>query len=983
MRRLAGHMQQTHPDMTTAQHIRDAARVLESGNEEAAQRHLRAAAFTLSPQSLMRHGMHTDDAHISARESMHGVHRHLLLVKDIEDAAEKNQAAINRDSYGDNPANLPPRPQPQPDPNAGYGPGALAQKPTARQPPGNQALNAPARTSSGGSDPNVADPVGPQPRGSKQFARTWDELARVIDMTGDGHGHHIAGTPYEWEHGYIPLTPAAATSHFRGKPPKGWTAPSPKGSGKTGTAATGSPEDAATAHGIAANVRLERGLSRFQREEAEQRLHSAAEHLNAGDHAKAASELDEAMRAASMRGGGVIKGSTAAQARDLRNKIRAGHPAGGILSGPHPADKMTVTTDKHAAAQSLSDDELGAANKELSRRAALLGKPGQLSKGQKAVQAEMKRRGVSMSVTWDDLAKVIELVGPKGYIHGWIFVGIPVPGDKVFHPRHGLGTVTDTGGGRVSVSFDKGHSADFPIREGGGPARFEHMTDDELVAEHGRSTGSRANAVVAELDRRDQRDREAKAERVSSLYAEKPKTEADRNRVYQGLVNEGEDPEEAWAHAHGAGDEDMRKQAAIQDLRSQGYQGGGFDALTRAAYKDDVRRRTVMAENATNGYMLSPKGKQAGIDPYSLFTGPQSRARKYASPELKEWFDQNGRPTAADFQAQLVGRKAGMKPADFYASVTWDDVGAVIELSARTATLEVTPAPYGKPGGPGLYDVKGLEHTPYFQNVVQALMAKRGMDKGRASAIAYGALRKWSRGGGNVHPEVRAAAAGALAGEKAAGAIAKAAHGHAVTWDDLGAVVELATVLDFYNPAGNPGQARVPTGQVHAGQFTKGQSQQQSKGKHAAKGRPAAKGKPDAHQKHVAHVQHVQHVQHNAKMKAGLLATAKNDRAKASALIKQRAVLRKALASASGKTSSGQSGSTTAANATTASSAPATAAAAASTSSPGSTAGGSAASGSSSKVNAAQVSAQITALNTQIGALLKSAAQAQVQASKL
>lgn len=204
---------------------------------------------------------------------------------------------------------------------------------------------------------------------------------------------------------------------------------------------------------------------------------------------------------------------------------------------------------------------------------------------------------------------------------------------------------------------------------------------------------------------------------------------------------------------------------------------------------------------------------------------------------------------------------------------------------------------------------------------------------------------------------------------------------HAATWDQIGTAVELATVIDLYNPAGNPGQARVPTGQPLAGQFTKGQSQQQqSKGKQAAKGRPAAKGKPDAHQKHVAHVQHVQR---NAKTKAGLLATAKNDRAKASALIKQRAVLRKALASASGKTSSGQSGSTTAANATTASSAPATTAAAASTSSTGSTAGGSAASGSSSKVNAAQVSAQITALNTQIGALLKSAAQAQVQASKL
>lgn len=1224
MRRLAGHMQQTHPDMTTAQHIRDAARVLESGNEEAAQRHLRAAAFTLSPQSLMRHGLHTDDAHISARESMHGVHRHLLLVKDIEDAAEKNQAAINRDSYGDNPANLPPRPQPQPDPNAGYGPGALAQKPTARQPPGNQALNAPARTNSGGSDPNVADPVGPQPRGSKQFARTWDELARVIDMTGDAQHHHIPGSPLIYEHGYVPLTMEAAQSHFKGKVPKGWTAPSPKSSGKTEKAGGGSPEHAAAAYGIAANVRLERGLSRFQREEAEQRLHSAAGHLNAGDHAKAASELDEAMRAASMRGGGVIKGSTAAQARDLRNKIRAEHPAdpeaggaNGVMSGPHPADKLTVAGNPGATAKAMDTADLHAADAELGRRAALLGKPGQLSKAHKAVLGELAARS-----------------GAKPTLPA--------------KPARNAGGGNEQQLGLISQ------------RTQGGDKTSGEMKAGDMLEGH-QAIGQAPVGILGN----------------------------ERRRIING-----------------------------------GYVKGSF---------------------SDPWWMAGPGGK------FAVSQRWKSPAQTASQPKDGKW--QTVKIPAKDERVLTPVSSAGI-------ALSWDELAAVIELSAKTATLEVTPAPYGKPGGPGLYDVKGLQHTPYFEQVVKALMEKRGMDKGRASAIAYGALRKWSRGGGKVHPEVRAAAAGALAGEKAKGAAAKAAHGHAATWDQISRYVELAsahghhiagtpdtyvhgwklreglpgkkelysqlptadkmsktalkqhmdlhhnggmdiggrrvgpknpsvgqllawheamhaderlsvnppgtadnsalkgtlsrtsrahthgetgaglanasmrrtidlvgpkgyihgwifvgipapgdkvsipghgrgtvvsgnakharvrlpggkiarithnkddskpgklaasasappapkedesdlraanrkqanasiakggetlfhgtnhefkpgdiidahhanagvtrlhegkqyafastdpseatfagkashghsyrvepvggyefdphqgsatsrrntggfrvveevkpwsgakmdkpfsykamtpaqkkvyvktgkvpegmeapskrvqqhaaawdaigqeialaTVMDFYNPAGNPGQARVPTGQPLAGQFTKGQSQQQqSKGKQAAKGKTAAKGRPDAHQKHVAHMQHVQHVQHNAKTKAGLLATAKNDRAKASALIKQRAVLRKALASASGKTSSGQAGSTTAANATTASSAPATTAAAASTSSPGSTAGGTAASGSSSKLNAAQVSAQITALNTQIGALLKSAAQAQVQASKL
>jgi hypothetical protein len=67
--------------------------------------------------------------------------------------------------------------------------------------------------------------------------------------------------------------------------------------------------------------------------------------------------------------------------------------------------------------------------------------------------------------------------------------------------------------------------------------------------------------------------------------------------------------------------------------------------------------------------MLNREGQKADIDPWSLFTGPENRARKYASSELGEWWDQNGRPTSADFQSMLLGQAAGGGPrgGDFYA----------------------------------------------------------------------------------------------------------------------------------------------------------------------------------------------------------------------------------------------------------------------------------------------------------------------------
>jgi hypothetical protein len=63
---------------------------------------------------------------------------------------------------------------------------------------------------------------------------------------------------------------------------------------------------------------------------------------------------------------------------------------------------------------------------------------------------------------------VIELVGPKGYIHGWIFVGAPGLGAHVVHPQLGHGTVTGHNGSHATVSFAKGGTHSFEARPGKG-----------------------------------------------------------------------------------------------------------------------------------------------------------------------------------------------------------------------------------------------------------------------------------------------------------------------------------------------------------------------------------------------------------------------------------------------------------------------------------------------------------------------------------
>jgi hypothetical protein len=72
-------------------------------------------------------------------------------------------------------------------------------------------------------------------------------------------------------------------------------------------------------------------------------------------------------------------------------------------------------------------------------------------------------------------------------------------------------------------------------------------------------------------------------------------------------------------------------------------------------YRDEVYREWLHAENGIQGaVMLNRTGKAAGIDERSLFTGPESRVNKYASDELKEWFESHPRPT----RARIIGKGA-------------------------------------------------------------------------------------------------------------------------------------------------------------------------------------------------------------------------------------------------------------------------------------------------------------------------------------
>jgi len=78
--------------------------------------------------------------------------------------------------------------------------------------------------------------------------------------------------------------------------------------------------------------------------------------------------------------------------------------------------------------------------------------------------------------------------------------------------------------------------------------------------------------------------------------------------------------------------------------------------------QEAVEQAWLAAEAGTKGNMLNQRGKEARINERTLFTGPEARARKYASEELLNWWEDHPRPTGAYFEGQDTRVGYGTRP---------------------------------------------------------------------------------------------------------------------------------------------------------------------------------------------------------------------------------------------------------------------------------------------------------------------------------
>lgn len=205
------------------------------------------------------------------------------------------------------------------------------------------------------------------------------------------------------------------------------------------------------------------------------------------------------------------------------------------------------------------------------------------------------------------------------------------------------------------------------------------------------------------------------------------------------------------------------KDAKTRDTQIKGMDDARLEALSRVLYSYDTSDPNVVAARIAVAKELGSRGLD--VKDYGALGGGLSAAQKAAAGK-------RGAPSAPKKPAGKKAPPPALPPVQFTA-----DPAEPVELSAETASLAATPAPLGKPGGPGLWRHKGWKLPNYIEQVAKGIIESGEPDKSRAISIAIGKVRDWAEGKGKVSPEVRAASAKAVAEFEALRASTKTGKG--------------------------------------------------------------------------------------------------------------------------------------------------------------------------------------------------------------
>lgn len=189
-----------------------------------------------------------------------------------------------------------------------------------------------------------------------------------------------------------------------------------------------------------------------------------------------------------------------------------------------------------------------------------------------------------------------------------------------------------------------------------GAVSFKGKTIGDLLDDADKAAATRDHdtleKIVAEVDRRETANARARERRAAAKTAK----QKEQDTKFDHLTAQGLDEETAVERAYGVPVEKQRKIQAIATLRNWGFQGRTLDELVKSWHGDESEIAYRKAENATNGHMVKRK-YEGKIGYRDLWNVNDATARKYASDELLEWWDEHGRVTSDLLKASILDPK--------------------------------------------------------------------------------------------------------------------------------------------------------------------------------------------------------------------------------------------------------------------------------------------------------------------------------------
>lgn len=150
--------------------------------------------------------------------------------------------------------------------------------------------------------------------------------------------------------------------------------------------------------------------------------------------------------------------------------------------------------------------------------------------------------------------------------------------------------------------------------------------------------------------------------------------EVDRQREAEAAAREAErqrqDEWNSWDYHHDGNP--LTNPAARGEKRDP----VNTERACRAEYDSYVYTQFLQAEEQCRGNMLNAEGKAKGIDPMSLFSGPNAVAAAYASPELRTFFGNSGRVTYVEWRYAALGRQSDRRAAQ---TARYQDIGEYVQ----------------------------------------------------------------------------------------------------------------------------------------------------------------------------------------------------------------------------------------------------------------------------------------------------------------